>query len=194
MKFERIFLTLVLVLGSSVAFAHSGEGAGGGFISGFTHPLFGWDHVAAMVAVGIWGVFLGRPAIWMLPVIFPLVMAFGGVLGILDIPVPAIETGIAVSSIVIGLLIALAVRTPLWIAAIIVGLFAIFHGYAHGTELPGSVNPLAFSIGFVLSTGLLHIAGIAFGELKRLPKGEWIVRAGGVLIALAGVGFLTGAI
>lgn len=194
MKFERIFLGLLLLLASSVAFAHSGEGAGGGFISGFTHPLFGWDHVAAMVAVGIWGAFLGRPAIWILPVVFPLVMAFGGVLGILGIPVPSIETGIAVSSIVIGLLIALAVRTPLWVAAIIVGLFAIFHGHAHGTELPGSVNPLAYSIGFILSTGLLHIAGIAFGELTRLPKGEWIVRAGGVLIALAGVGFLTGAI
>jgi urease accessory protein len=192
MKITRTFLTLLLLLSSSMAFAHSGEGAGGGFISGFTHPLYGWDHVAAMVAVGIWGAFLGRPAIWVLPVVFPLVMAFGGVLGILGIPVPGIEAGIAISSIVIGLLIALAMRTPLWVAAIIVGLFAIFHGHAHGTELPGSVNPLAYSIGFVLATGLLHLAGIAFGELMRLPKGEWIVRAGGVLIALAGVGFLTG--
>lgn len=183
---------LVLLATVSVAFAHSDEGAGGGFISGFTHPLFGWDHVAAMVAVGIWGAFLGRPAIWILPVVFPLVMAFGGVLGIFGVPVPAIETGIAVSSIVIGLMIVLAMRAPLWVAAVIVGIFAIFHGHAHGTELPGSVSPLAYSIGFVISTGLLHVAGIAFGELMRLPKGEWIVRAGGGVIALAGVGFLTG--
>lgn len=194
MKLERLFLAFLLLCASSVAFAHSGEGAGGGFISGFTHPLFGWDHVAAMIAVGIWGAFLGRPAIWILPVVFPLIMAFGGVLGIMGVPIPGIETGIAVSSIVIGLLIALALRTPLWVAAIIVGLFAIFHGHAHGTELPGSANPLAYSIGFVLATGMLHLAGIAFGELMRLPKGEWIVRAGGGFIALAGVGFLTGAI
>ncbi|MEZ5448842.1 MAG: HupE/UreJ family protein [Thiolinea sp.] len=140
------------------------------------------------------GVFLGRPAIWMLPVVFPLVMAFGGLLGLMNIPIPAIETGIALSSIVLGLAVALAIRAPLWVAAVLVGAFAIFHGYAHGAELPQAANPLAFSLGFVISTGLLHLAGIAFGELARFTWGKPLVRAGGGLIALAGVGFLTGAL
>lgn len=192
--FKTVFwVTALLLTIQAPAFAHTdAAGVTGGFVSGFTHPLFGWDHVAAMVAVGLWGVFLGRPAIWILPVVFPLVMAFGGVLGLLNVPVPAIETGIAVSSIVLGLLIALAIKAPLWVAAVIVGAFAIFHGHAHGTELPGSANPLAYSAGFVISTGLLHLAGIAFGELARLPYGKIAVRVGGGLIALAGVGFLTG--
>ena len=96
------------------------------------------------------------------------------------------------SSVVLGLLIALAVRAPLWVAALIVGAFAIFHGHAHGTELPEAANPLAYSAGFVIETGLLHLAGILFGELTRLPYGQVAVRIGGVLIALAGVGFLLG--
>lgn len=193
-KFAGKF-TLLFIISTSLAFAHTdAAGVTGGFISGFTHPLFGWDHVAAMVAVGLWGFFLGRPAIWILPVVFPLVMALGGVLGLLNVPVPAIETGIAVSSIVLGLLIALAVKAPLWVAAVIVGIFAVFHGHAHGAELPGAANPLAYSLGFVISTGLLHLAGIAFGELGRFSWGKYVVRTGGGLIALAGVGFLTGAL
>ncbi len=178
---------------TTAVFAHADAASvTGGFISGFLHPLFGWDHVAAMFAVGLWGVFLGRPAIWLLPVVFPLVMAFGGVLGLAGVPIPAIETGIALSSVVLGLLIALAVKAPLWVAALIVGAFAIFHGHAHGTELPDAANPLAYSAGFVIATGLLHLAGIIFGELARLPYGQVAVRVGGALIALAGVGFLFG--
>lgn len=187
--------TLILfIITMSAAMAHSSGDNGSGFTSGLTHPIFGWDHVTAMVAVGIWGAFLGRPAIWILPVVFPLVMAFGGILGIAGVPIPAIETGIAVSSVVLGLLIVFATRAPLWVAAIVVGAFAIFHGHAHGTELPNAVSPLAYSIGFVISTGLLHLAGIAFGEVIRLPKGDLILRAGGGIIALAGIGFLTGAL
>lgn len=188
--FGRFFL---LFLGlSSVAFAHSDAGASSGFISGLTHPIGGLDHIAAMVAVGLWGAFLGRPAIWLLPIVFPVIMAFGGVLGLFNFPIPAIETGIAASAVVLGLMVALAVRAPLWVAAILVGFFAIFHGYAHGQELPSSANPLAYSIGFVISTGVLHMVGITLGLLTKLPKGDWLVRAGGGAIALAGVGFLTG--
>ncbi len=183
---------LLLLLFSSPAFAHaSAESLKGGFLSGFFHPISGLDHVVAMVAVGLWGAFLGKPAIWILPVVFPLVMAFGGALGVVGVPIPYIETGIALSGVVLGLVVLFAVRPPIWIAAVIVGAFAIFHGHAHGTELPNATNPLVFSIGFVISTGLLHLAGIAIGELKRIAWGEWIVRAGGAIIALIGFGFLT---
>jgi len=125
-------------------------------------------------------------------VVFPLVMAFGGALGVMGIPVPAVETGIAVSAIVLGIMVAFAVRPPIWVAALIVGAFAIFHGHAHGTELPVAANPLAFSLGFVIATGMLHLLGIAFGLLVRWPIGQVAVQAGGGIIALAGVGFLTG--
>jgi urease accessory protein len=181
---------LTLISTESVL-AHTG-GISGGLFSGFFHPITGWDHVVAMVAVGLWGAFLGRPAIWILPVVFPLVMAFGGALGVLGVPLPQVETGIAVSAIVLGLVVALAVRPPLWIAAVIVGIFAIFHGHAHGTELPGAANPFAYALGFVVATGLLHITGILFGLFTRWPVGQAIVRAGGAVIALAGLAFLTG--
>ncbi len=164
----------------------------GGFVSGFTHPILGWDHVVAMVAVGLWGAFLGAPAIWLLPVIFPLVMAFGAALGVAGVPIPAVEAGIASSAIVLGMLIALAVRLPLWLAGAIVGLFAIFHGYAHGAELPEAANPLAYGVGFVVATGLLHLIGIAFGLLVRWPAGTVAIRAGGVVISAVGAAFLFG--
>lgn len=189
---ERNSLALLLVLFAGVASAHEGTGLAGGFSSGFMHPILGWDHVIAMVAVGLWGAFLGSPAIWILPVVFPLVMAFGGALGVIGIPVPAVETGIAVSAIVLGLMVAAAARPNVWVAAVIVGVFAIFHGHAHGTELPGAVNPIAYSLGFVIATGLLHLSGIAFGALAQWPAGKMLVRASGGAIALAGLGFLTG--
>ena len=183
---------LFLLILFEPAFAHSDAASlQGGFMSGFMHPISGLDHVVAMVAVGLWGAFLGKPAIWVLPVVFPLVMAFGGALGVAGVPIPYIETGIALSGVVLGLVVLFAVKPPMWIAAIIVGAFAIFHGHAHGTELPNAANPLIYSMGFVIGTGLLHLAGIAIGELKRLSKGEWIVRAGGAIIAAIGMGFLT---
>lgn len=188
----RLLLSFVLAFASSAAMAHEAGGVAGGFVSGFVHPILGWDHVVAMVAVGLWGAFLGSPAIWILPVVFPLVMAVGGALGVLGVPVPAVEAGIATSAIVLGAMVAAAARPPLWVAAVIVGAFAIFHGHAHGTELPAAANPLAYSIGFVVATGLLHLCGIAFGLLVRWPAGQAAVRFGGVAIALAGIGFLTG--
>ena len=185
-------LLFVACLLSSPAMAHSGGGMAGGFVSGFSHPISGWDHVVAMVAVGLWGAFLGAPAIWLLPVVFPLVMAFGGVLGILGVPIPSVEVGIALSAVVLGLCVACAVRPPLWIAAVIVGLFAIFHGHAHGTELPQAADAYTYAIGFVIATGLLHVAGIAFGLLARWEVGKLAVRASGGVIALVGVVFLAG--
>ena len=191
---QRFLIAALLLAAASVAQGHEGGGLAGGFYSGFLHPILGWDHVAAMVAVGLWGAFLGSPAIWILPVVFPLVMAIGGALGVAGVPLPAVETGIATSAVVLGAMVALAARPPLWVAAVIVAAFAVFHGHAHGTELPAAANPLAFSLGFVIATGLLHLSGIAFGLLARWPPGRVAVRAGGGLIAIAGVGFLTGVV
>jgi urease accessory protein len=117
-------------------------------------------------------------------------MAFGGALGVLGVPLPAVETGIAVSGVILGLMVACAVKPPLWVAAVIVGVFAIFHGHAHGTELPQAANALTYAVGFVICTGLLHLGGIALGLLVRWPWGRITVRAGGVTIALVGFGFL----
>jgi urease accessory protein len=184
--------TLVLAALTARACAHDIEGGASGLVAGFAHPLLGPDHVVAMIAVGLWGAFLGQPAILLLPVVFPLVMAFGGVLGILGVPVPAVETGIAASAIVLGAMVAFAARPPLWIAAVLVGLFAIFHGYAHGRELPDGANAVAFAAGFVIATGTLHLAGIAFGLLARWPTGRFAVRAAGGAIALTGAAYLGG--
>ena len=192
MNFLRISaLVLMAGLVAGEASAHTGEGIGG-FASGFTHPIVGLDHVVAMVAVGIWGGFLGAPAIWLLPVVFPLVMAAGGALGVAGVPLPGVEIGIAASGVVLGLLVAFAARLPLWIAAVIVGAFAIFHGYAHGAELPAAADPVVYSIGFVLGTGCLHLIGIAIGSVVRWPAGRVAVRIVGAAIALVGGAFLTG--
>jgi urease accessory protein len=181
---------LIASLTASPACAHSGGSISTGLIGGLAHPLFGADHLIAMVAVGLWGAFLGMPAIWLLPVVFPIVMAVGGVMGILGVEIPWVDSGIAVSAIVLGLMLALAVRAPLAVAAVLVGAFAIFHGHAHGAELPAAADAAAYSIGFVVATGLLHLTGIAFGSLTRWPAGRIAVRAAGGVIAIAGVIFL----
>lgn len=194
-KTDALILALcVSLLVPEIALAHTEGGITGGFASGFTHPILGWDHVVAMVAVGLWGAFLGAPAIWLLPVVFPLVMAFGAALGVVGVSIPAVEIGIAGSAVVLGLLIVLAVRLPLWLAGVIVGVFAIFHGYAHGIELPEAANPFAYGVGFVTATGLLHLIGIAFGLLIRWPMGTYAVRAGGAVISAVGCVYLLNAV
>lgn len=185
---SALIASLVL---ATPALAHTGAGIEGGFLAGLTHPVFGWDHVVAMVAVGLWGAILGRPAIWLLPIVFPLVMAFGATLGIVGVPIPYIETGIALSGVVLGLMVLFAVKAPMAVAAVLIGLFAIFHGHAHGTELPELANPFAYAVGFVIGTGLLHLAGILIGTLAAW-RGGVVVRAGGALIALVGAAFLAG--
>jgi urease accessory protein len=189
---HTLLATLPLLLLASAASAHTGEGINTGFASGFWHPILGWDHVVAMVAVGLWGAFLGKPGIWILPVVFPIVMAFGGALGVLGVPIPAVETGIALSGVILGLLIAFAVKAPLWIAAVIVGIFAIFHGHAHGGELPEQFSAYGYAVGFVIGTGLLHVVGIALGFLTRSSVGTWAARGIGGAIALVGAAFLFG--
>lgn len=176
----------------ALALAHVGHGTegAGGFSDGMLHPITGFDHVAAMVAVGLWGAQLGQPAIWLLPITFPLVMAVGGFLGVVGMPLPGAVSGVAISGIVLGGMVALSLQPPLWVAAIAVGLFAVFHGHTHGTALPLGGNPLAFGAGFVIATGLLHVCGIIIGLLARWPKGAMLIRLGGVVIALTGLAFL----
>ena len=187
-------LVLILTAAPGIAWAHEQTGVAGGFVSGFLHPALGLDHVIAMVAVGLWGAQLGAPAVWMLPINFPLIMAAGGMLGALGVPLPFVEIGIAVSGIALGVLVALATRAPLWAAMLLVGVFAVFHGHAHGTELPEAANPLAYGAGFVLMTGLLHLSGIAFGLLYERPLGARAVRVCGGLIAVSGGYFLASAL
>ena len=142
------------------ALAHVQKGEAVGFVTGFRHPISGLDHVLAMVAVGLWGAQLGAPAIWLLPVAFPLVMAFGGALGLLGVPLPGTKYGIAASAILLGAAVMFELRPRLAIAAMLVGFFAIFHGHAHGTELPPGQSALLYSMGFVIATGCLHAVAI----------------------------------
>ena len=186
----RLLALLPGLAAATPALAHTGSMAGG-FIGGFAHPLFGLDHALAMVAVGLWGAFLGQHAIFILPVAFPLVMAVGGVLGTLGVALPAVEVLIAGSALVLGMMVALAVKAPLWSAGVMVGAFALFHGHAHGAELPPGADAVAYSAGFVIATGLRHLAGVAFGLLVHRPTGRIAVRAAGAAIAVAGAVFLS---
>ena len=130
-----------LAIISSPAAAHTGTGLAGGFASGFMHPLSGWDHLLAMISVGLWGAFLGRPLIYLLPVTFPLMMVVGAVAGMFARPMPPVEIGIALSVLVLGGCVAAAFRAPVWLAVTVVATFALFHGYAHGRELPSAADP-----------------------------------------------------
>lgn len=181
---------LLLFCLTSQVFAHAETDVAGGFVSGFLHPIYGLDHLAAMVAVGLWGAQLRSPAIWVLPVAFPMVMAVGGFFGLLGGEIAITEIVIALSALVLGLAIAGNFRPPLWVATLMVGVFAFFHGYAHGVEVPASANPLAYGVGFVLCTGLLHLSGIVLGLVILWPRGHYFIRVLGGLIGLSGLVFI----
>jgi urease accessory protein len=187
---HRALVALSLATLASRALAHVETGQAAGFLTGFAHPVSGLDHVLAMVAVGLWGAQLGAPAIWLLPVTFPIVMALGGVLGLLGVPLPGVEVGIAASAILLGAAVMTERRPPLYVAAALVGFFAVFHGHAHGTELPLGQSALLYSLGFVIATGCLHAIGIAIGSVHRWPTGRLALRIAGGSVSLAGVFFL----
>jgi urease accessory protein len=170
--------------------AHTRGGEAAGLVAGLSHPLSGLDHVLAMVAVGLWGAQLGPPAVWVLPVAFPMVMALGGTLGLVGVHLPGVEIGIALSAIGLGAAVLFEAKPKLGVAAALVGFFAIFHGHAHGTELPQGANGILYSIGFVVATGLLHLAGIGIGTIHRWPAGRSALRWTGAFVALAGLAFL----
>jgi urease accessory protein len=187
-RFTIILLTLLLYAQAVQAHVHKGEAVS--FLSGLKHPISGLDHVVAMIAVGLWGAQLGAPAIWVLPVAFPMVMAFGGMLGLLGVPLPGMEIGIAASAILLGAAVMMELRPPIALAAALVGFFAIFHGYAHGSELPAGQSGLLYSIGFVVATGCLHGVGISIGLVHRWNWGQRSLRVAGAAIALAGIFFM----
>jgi urease accessory protein len=200
------------LLTADSAQAHIEGGDAAGFASGFSHPWSGLDHVLAMVAVGLLGAQLGPPSLWLLPVVFPMVMAMGGFLGLIDVPVPGVEVGIALSAVLLGAIVAFDLsprissdsaetsesversnrvgRSTIILAAILVGLFGLFHGHAHGTELPGEESALLYSIGFVVATGCIHALGILIGVVHRWQTGRQLLRVAGAGIAVMGCVFL----
>jgi len=186
----RIVLILLLLCAAQGAQAHIQAAEASGFLSGFMHPVSGLDHVLAMFAVGLWGAQLGRRAMWVLPVTFPLLMAFGATLALLGMPLPGVEIGIAASALLLGLAVMTEQRPRLAAAAVLVGFFAIFHGHAHGAELPAGQSGLLYGLGFVLATAFLHLAGIAVGNVRRLRRGELSLRGAGAAIGAAGIFFL----
>ncbi len=175
---------------SQTAHAHIEKGEVGGFASGFKHPWSGADHIVAMLAVGIWGAQLGAPAIWLLPVAFPMVMAMGGFMGLVGIPLPGVEIGIALSALLLGAMVCGEVRPKLAVAVVLVGIFGLFHGHAHGTELPPGQSGLLYSLGFVIATGTLHAVGISLGLVHHWRAGKLALRGAGAVISVMGAVFL----
>ncbi|TFZ01306.1 HupE/UreJ family protein [Ramlibacter rhizophilus] len=188
---RSVLAALLLLAASAPLQAHElAAGSAGGFLAGLSHPVLGPDHLLAMVAVGLWGAVLGRPLVFALPVVFPGLMLLGAALGMAGVPLPQVERGIALSVLALGLAIAAAWRAPMAAALALVAIFGVFHGHAHGMELPGSADPVAYACGFLLATGGLHLAGILVGSLWHRRSGAWLVRGAGAAIGVAGAAFL----
>ncbi len=179
-----------LVLLPAAALAHTGHTAVSGLAAGLAHPLAGWDHLLAMLAVGLWAGQLGGRAAWSLPLAFVVLMLAGGALGMAAWGLPLAETGILASLVVLGLLVAGALRLPLQLGLPLVGLFAVFHGVAHGGEIPALASGAAYSTGFALSTAALHFAGIGTAVALKRVRGGLALRAAGAGVALGGVALL----
>lgn len=187
-------LTLRRVLGFGViamlptaASAHTGVGTAAGFAAGFSHPIGGLDHLLAMLAVGLWAVQMGGKARWAVPAAFVALMMTGGLLGLSGIQLPYVEAGILASVLVLGILIAAGLKLPLLVSMFLVGGFAIFHGHAHGAEMPLTLSAASYSLGFALVTALLHVMGMTAGViLQRLSSAQMLRYAGG-LIAMSGL-------
>jgi len=184
---------LLALLSALPAQAHVMDGPLGGFGSGFGHPLAGFDHLLAMLAVGLWGAQMGGRSVWTLPATFPMIMCVGGIVGMTGVlPDQPIEYGIAVSVIVLGGTIAAAWRAPEWLALVLIAAFALMHGYPHGVLAPRASDPAAFTVGFVVSTGVIHVIGIAIGAALKPIGGGRLVQGLGAAISLAGFWFLFG--
>jgi urease accessory protein len=195
MKLFNAFNTLapllffVAVFLPVAASAHPGlPGHTHGFANGFAHPLSGLDHLLAMTAVGLWAAQRGGRALWMVPLAFVSIMAFGGMLGMAGFgQIPLIEQAIAASVLVLGIFLAVAARLPMWASILVIGLFAVFHGYAHGAEMPATASGLLYGLGFVLATVTLHLLGIGVGLAAQRTNSMKMVRCAGVAIAACGI-------
>jgi urease accessory protein len=191
----RALLTLALVMLPTAAFAHPGHGDTAGLLSGFMHPVGGIDHVLAMLAVGVFAFVLGGLALFLVPLSFVGMMAAGFLLGVSGVELPFVELGIALSSIVIGAAAAWGKPMPVAGAMALVGVFAVFHGHAHGAEMPANAAGFEYALGFTLATALLLLAGIgaALGVSKLAGRfGRPVAQLAGGLFALGGVGVLAG--
>ena len=187
-KLQLSLWLFLFLLVPSLAQAHpGGVGHTHGLTNGLLHPLTGLDHICALLAVGLWAAQRGGRAVWLVPLTFVSVMAFGGLLGASEISVPFVEQGIAASVLILGLLIAASARLPLVASALLVGAFAIFHGYAHGAEMPAGVSGMSYSFGFVTATVLLHVAGIAAVLAAKNWQSQNFVRLAGGAIATCGL-------
>jgi urease accessory protein len=186
---------LALCLVPTEALAHVGVGSTSGLMHGFMHPLSGLDHQLAMILVGIFAYQLGGRALWLVPLTFVSVMAFGGFLGVMGVPVPFVEVGIALSVIVLGTIVAFGVKATVAVAMGVVGLFAIFHGHAHGSEMPLDTSGFEYAVGFMMATTLLHAIGIGIGFVIGMTSktlGDNVYRVAGGVASVAGVALLLG--
>jgi urease accessory protein len=181
-------------LATRIAEAHPGHNGHGGFSGGFAHPFSGIDHILAMIAVGLLATQIGGKALWMLPLTFVTLMAGGGLLNMAGMSVPWVEQGIMASVLVLGLLIASAVKMPLAIPLSLIGLFAVCHGYAHVAEMRAGLSPAGYALGFIMATTILHGIGISLGLAARRLATHQLVRLGGAAIAVCGLLLFMGVI
>jgi urease accessory protein len=190
---HKIGLAGILLAFPEIAHAHEFHGAGG-LISGLTHPVLGLDHLLAMISVGVLSAQIGGRAIWSVPLTFVLVMLVGGVLGIAQVPLPFVESGIAISVIALGAVIAVGKTMPTVVAMYFVGIFAVFHGHAHGSEMPSLAQPALYALGFGVGTAGIHIAGVGIGvgALRFKNAGPSLLRLAGAGVAVAGITILVG--
>lgn len=185
MRFITLFfLTLFFALPAQAHEVH----AGGGFISGFNHPVLGFDHMLAMICVGILSTKLGGKAIWTVPAVFVLFMLCGGIIGLLSLPIPLVEFGIAVSVLLLGLALAIDKRLPQWLVMAFVATFAIFHGHAHGVEMPQLAEPALYVLGFICGTSAIHVVGVLLGIAmqNKDPRNRFVRSSGGVIAIVGG--------
>jgi urease accessory protein len=189
-----VFTLLVVVLSSSAVFAHPGHGSAASFAAGVAHPLSGLDHIAVMIAVGLWAALKGGRALWLWPAAFVGVMLIGGALGMAHVSVPFVEPAILASVVALGLLVALAVDLPISLGAAVIGLFAVFHGHAHGSEIAEAMNGVEYMAGFALTTAALHLAGISFTQTMTHFTLRPAVRVAGAVCMLIGAGLFAGAL
>ena len=182
---------IFFIFAPAAALAHPGHDGAGGLVHGFVHPVTGIDHVLAMIAVGVLAAQYGGRALWLVPMSFLVAMAAAGAIGMAGIPVQIVEVGIGLSVVVLGLMIAFQIKPPTLVAMVVVGFFALFHGYAHGSEMPNGLAGLSFAAGFLVATALLLGAGVGLGLLlQRRTLSRRLIQAGGGAMALVGIAVL----